>query len=113
MLVLASNATRFSLGQGNNEPSIVEKAYQTKLFSKIIQRKLKSKIIGNIRRGKRANKKIILNMLVFARTYPAGARSKWPTWKKINRQSNACLWMLQETKYSQPNKLIMDDFYNL
>ena len=53
---------------------------------------------------------MLSHMLVFAGTNPAGARSKWPTWKKIIRQSNACLWTLQETKCSQPNKLKMDDF---
>ena len=49
-------------------------------------------------------------MLVFAGTNPAGARSEWPTWTKIIWQSNACLWIFQETKCSQPNKLKMDDF---
>ena len=105
MLVLPSNATGFSLRQGNNEPSIVEKSYQTKSFSKIIQRKLRSKTISNTRSGKRANKKIISNMLVFAGTNPEGAISEWPTRTKIIGQSNACLWIFQKTKCSQPNKL--------
>ena len=77
MLVLASNATGFSLRQGNNEQCMVKKSYQIKLSSKSIQRKLKSKTIGNIRRGKRANEKFFSNMFVFAGTNPAGARSKW------------------------------------
>ena len=49
-------------------------------------------------------------MLIFAGVNPAGARSKWPTWKKIIRQSNASLWTMQETKCSQANQLKMDDF---
>ena len=76
-MVLASNATGFSLRQGNNEQSTVKNSYQIKLSSKNIQRKLKSKTIGNIRRGKRANEKIVSTMFVFAGTNPAGARSKW------------------------------------
>ena len=49
-------------------------------------------------------------MLVFAGKNPAGARLKWPTWKKIIRQSKVCLWTLQETKCSELNKLKMDNF---
>ena len=49
-------------------------------------------------------------MLIFAGVNPAGARSKWTTWKKIIRQSDASLWTMQETKCSQANQLKMDDF---
>ena len=40
---------------------------------------------------------------------PAGIRSKWPTWKKIIRESNATVWTMQETKCPK-NQLKMDDF---
>ena len=49
-------------------------------------------------------------MLIFAGVNPAGAHYKWPTWKKIIRQSNSYLWTRQETKCSQTNLLKMDDF---
>ena len=75
-----------------------------------MKKKLKRKEIGNIRRGKRNNQKKMSKMLVFAGVNPAGARSKWPTWKKIIRQSGASLWTMQETKCSQANQLKMDDF---
>ena len=71
---------------------------------------MKKKIIGNIRRGKRSNHKKVSQMLTFAGVNPAGARSKWITWKKIIRQSDACLWTMQETKCSQANQLKMDNF---
>ena len=64
----------------------------------------------NIRRGKRIYHKKISKVLVFAGVNPAGARSKWPTWKKIISQSNASVWTMQETKSSEPNKLRMDNF---
>ena len=56
------------------------------------------------------NQKNFSSLLVFAGVNPAGARSKWPTWKKIIRQSEASVWTMQETKCSQNNKLKMDDF---
>ena len=59
----------------------------------------------NVRRGKRANQKNFSSVLVFAGVNPAGARSKWPTWKKIIRQSKASVWTMQETKCSQTNQL--------
>ena len=52
----------------------------------------------------------MLKTLIFAGVNPAGARSKWPTWKKIIKESNASLWTMQETKCSQTNQLKMDDF---
>ena len=75
-----------------------------------MKNKLKKKIIGKIRRGKRSNQKRVSQMLIFAGVSPAGARSKWTTWKKIIRQSDASLWTMQETKCSQANQLKMDDF---
>ena len=56
-----------------------------------------------------SNKKIE-KMLVFVGVNSAGAKSKWPTWKKIISQSNASIWTMQETKSSEPNKLRMEDF---
>ena len=110
MLVLTYKSTGFSITQGNTEKSIVKESYPTNKSNKVLNTKLKSKTIGKLRRGKRLNKKSISNMLVFAGTNPAGARSKWPTWKKIIRQSKACLWTLQETKCSETNKLKTNDF---
>ena len=47
--------------------------------------------------------------MIFAGVNPAGIRSKWPTWKKIIRESNATVWTMQETKCPK-NQLKMDDF---
>ena len=76
----------------------------------IVKNNLKSKLIGKPRRGKRLNKKKVSNMLVFVGVNPAGARSKWPTWNIIIRQSEASLWTMQETKCSETNQLKMDNF---
>ena len=48
--------------------------------------------------------------MVFAGVNPAGARSKWATWKKIVKETKASVWTMQETKSSEPNKLSMTDF---
>lgn len=87
-----------------------KESHDKNTFSNIVKIKLKRKEIGHIRKGKRSNQKKLSQMLIFAGVNPAGARSKWPTWKKIIRQSNASLWTVQETKCSQANQLKMDDF---
>ena len=46
-----------------------------------ILKKYKLKQTG-VRRGKRGSLKNIVTNVVFAGVNPAGARSKWPTWKK-------------------------------
>ena len=68
------------------------------------------KVIGKKTcRGKRKTAKVVNKSLIFAGVYPAGARAKWNTWRKVIRQSQATAWTLQETQCIQVNSLKMDD----
>ena len=86
-----------------------KESQKKKTIANVVVNSLKAKPVIK-RRGKRVSQKHKLEKLIFAGVNPAGARSKWPTWKKVIRESGANIWTMQETKCVQNNQLKMDDF---
>ena len=71
-------------------------------FSKICAKKCK--------RGKRNSLKRVEKYLIFAGVNPDGAISKLTTIKKAIRDTNAAVWMMQETKITNQGKLKFDGY---
>ena len=57
------------------------------------------------KRGKRNSIKSVEKDLIFAGVNPDGAMSKLTTIRKAIRDTNAAVWMMQETKVSQAGKI--------
>ena len=62
------------------------------------------------KRGKRKSVKGVEKDLIFGGLNPDGAMSKITTIRKFIRESGVSVWMMQETKLSQPGKLKFDGF---
>ena len=63
-----------------------------------------------VKRGPRPNKKAVTKHITFVGANIAGARSKWKSWRKIIKETNASVFFVQETKCEQINKLKMEGF---
>ena len=61
------------------------------------------------KRGKRKWQRVYNNHVTFVGVNPAGAKSKWTTWKKTIMDTGASVWFLQETKCQTANKLKMEN----
>ena len=62
------------------------------------------------KRGKRNSVKCVEKDLIFGGLNPDGAMSKLTTIRKAIRDLGVSVWMMQETKLSQPGKLNFDGF---
>ena len=66
--------------------------------------------IKKCKRGKRKSVKFIENLLVFGGVNPDGAVSKLTTIRKAIMETASSVWMMQDTKVSQPGTIKFDGY---
>ena len=71
---------------------------------------LSKKVEKRYKRGKRKNVKNVEKPLIIWGVNPDGARGKLTTIRKAIRDTGAGVWMMQETKCTQPGQLNFDGY---
>ena len=71
--------------------------------------KISRKVYKKCARGKQNSVKSVEKYLIFGGVNPDGALSKITTLRKAIRESTASVWMMQETKCSSKDKLVLKD----
>ena len=72
--------------------------------------KVNRQLYRKCKRGKRKSVKVVEKNLVFGGVNPDGALSKITTLRKAIRETGVGVWMMQETKVSQPGKIKVDGY---
>ena len=72
--------------------------------------KITQNMIKICKRGKRNSIKSVEKDLTFAGVNPDGAMSKLTTIRKVIMDTNASVWMMQETKVSNQGKIRFDGY---
>ena len=90
---------------GSRKPSSTLLKVMTKNVNKVSRKTSKL-----CKRGKRKSVKYVEKHVVFVGLNPDGAMSKITTIKKTIRETASSVWMMQETKVSQPGNIKFDVF---